>query len=296
MERIAHSLLAALGFLPLRILHALAALASVALWLLPTKPRRLTRWHLRHCLPELDADVRQRIERRSLGHMLKAITEAPAFWFGPRARLDRWLDDPAAAAQAHALRAQGRGVIWLCPHWGAWELAGLFCSLHGPLTTLYKPQKGVADTLMLRGRTRLGANLVPTSGAGVKALLSALKRNEMIGILPDHDPPAGSGVFAPLFGIPAHTTALVSKLAARSGAPVWFCLAQRLPRGRGYRFHLQPAPTDIGDPDHGVAALNNAIEAIVRRWPDQYWWAYERYRRQPPGHANPYARSKIRRN
>jgi len=291
MTSLVRFLLAALGMLPLPVLHGLATLASVALWLLPTRPRRLTSWHLRHCLPQLDADARRRITRASLAHMLKAIVEAPAFWFGPRARLERWLVDPAAAAQLAELRARNRGVIWLCPHWGAWELAGLFCSAHGPMTSLYKPQKGVVDALMLEGRTRLGAHLVPTTGAGVKALLTALKRNEMIGILPDHDPPPGSGVFAPFFGIPAHTTALVGKLAARSGAPVWFCLAERLPHGRGYRIHLQPAPDGIDDPVNGAATLNAAIEAIVRRWPDQYWWAYERYRRQPDGQPSPYRRN-----
>lgn len=277
-----------LGSLPLVVLQALGAFGGAVLWWLPNSPRYWTCWHLRRCLPELDARTRRRIARQSLGHMLKAIIEAPAFWFGARARLDLWLDDEAARAQLQALRAQDKGVIWLCPHLGAWELAGLFCSANGPMTSLYKPQKGVIDGLMHRGRTRLGADLVPTTGAGVKSLLAALKRKEMIGILPDHDPPPGSGVFAPLFGIQAHTTELVSKLAARSGAPVWFCIAERLPRGRGYRIHLLPAPDGVADPQTGVAALNRGVEDMIRRWPEQYWWAYRRYRRRPPGEAKFY--------
>ena len=277
-----------LGKLPLAVLHALAAFGGMVLWCLPNSPRHWTFWHLRRCLPELDAPTRRRIARQSLGHMLKAIIEAPAFWFGPRARLDRWLDDAAAQAQLQAWRAQDKGVIWLCPHLGAWELAGLFCSAQGPMTSLYKPQKGVVDALMHQGRRRLGADLVPTTGAGVKSLLTALRRKEMIGILPDHDPPPGSGVFAPLFGIQAHSTELVSKLAARSGAPVWFCIAERLPRGRGYRIHLLPAPEGIADPQTGVAALNRGVEDMIRRWPEQYWWAYRRYRRRPPGEAKFY--------
>ncbi len=289
MKSLLRILLRALGALPLWVLHWLATLGARLLALVPGKQRWLTRWHLAHCLPELDAGARRRIEGLSLGHMLKALAEAPAFWFGPRARLEAWLADPAAAQQVAALRAQGHGVIWLCPHLGAWELAGLFCSAQGPMTSLYKPQKGAVDALMLEGRGRLGAHLVPTSGGGVRALLQALRRQEMIGILPDHDPPPGSGRFAPLFGITAHTTELVSKLAARSGAPVWFCIAERLPRAAGYRFHLLPAPAAVADPRSGVAALNAGIEAVVRRWPEQYWWAYARYRRQPAGAADPYA-------
>ena len=278
-----------LGAAPLWLLHALGSGIGNLLWYIPSKPRRLTLWHVERCLPELPAAERERIARASLRHMFKAITEAPAFWFGPRRRLDRWLADETAMRQLAELRAQDRGVIWLCPHLGAWELSGLFCSAGGPMTSLYKPQKdATVDRIMYDGRTRLGAQLVPTDGGGVKALLTALKRKEMIGILPDHDPPKGSGVFAPLFGMTAHTTELVSKLAARSGAPVWFCLAERLPWGRGYRFHLTPAPAEVADPVHGVAALNRGVEEVVRRMPEQYWWAYERYRHQPDGQPNPY--------
>ncbi|WP_028081095.1 lysophospholipid acyltransferase family protein [Solimonas soli] len=279
----------ACGAAPLWLLHGLGNLIGTVLSRVPSKPRRLTRWHLEHCLPALDRRTRARIERESLRHMFKAVLEAPAFWFGSRRRLERWLADEPARRQLQALRDEGRGVIWLCPHLGAWELSGLFCSAGGPMTSLYKPQKDATlDRIMHDGRTRLGARLVPTDGGGVKALLTALRRKEMIGILPDHDPPKGSGVFAPLFGMTAHTTELVSKLAARSGAPVWFCIAERLPRGRGYRFHLSPAPAEVADPVAGVAALNRGIEAVVRRMPEQYWWAYERYRHQPDGAANPY--------
>jgi len=279
----------ALGSSPLWLLHGLGSFIGTVLSWVPSKPRRLTRWHLRHCLPELDARSRARLERASLQHMFKAVLEAPAFWFGDRQRLDRWLADEAAIQQLQALRDERRGVIWLCPHLGAWELSGLFCSAHGAMTSLYKPQKdATVDRIMYDGRTRLGASLVPTDSGGVKALLTALRRKEMIGILPDHDPPKGSGVFAPLFGMTAHTTELVSKLAARSGAPVWFCIAERLPRGRGYRFHLTPAPADVADPVHGAAALNRGVEDAVRRMPEQYWWAYERYRHQPDGQPNPY--------
>jgi len=82
---------------------------------------------------------------------------------------------------------------------------------------------------------------------------------------------------------------LVAKLAARSGAPVWFIAAERLSWGRGFRIHLRPAPRDIADPVLGAAALNTGVEACIREWPEQYWWSYRRYRRQPPGAPDFYA-------
>ena len=272
-----------LGWLPLPLLHGGGWLFGLLLCGLPNRLRAITRRHLERCLPELDVDERRRIERRSLIESAKAVVEAPAIWFGPEWRVARWIADEAALAVLRAEAAGGRGVIMLTPHLGNWELASFFCAQVAPIVVLYKPQKGIADAVIFAGRARRPAvRPVPTTGGGVKALLSALKRGELIGLLPDHDPPEDSGTtFAPLFGIPANTMALVAKLAQRSGAPVWFIVAERLSWGRGFRFHLRPAPAGIADAERGPSALNQGVENCVREWPGQYWWSYRRYRRRP---------------
>jgi len=288
MKSLTRFLLKALGGLPLPLLHAAGALLGMLLWWLPNGLKAVTLRHLELCLPELDREQRRRLARQSLVQSMQAVLEAPAIWYGPERRLRRWVDAPAARDEL--LAASRQGAIILCPHIGSWELAGMFCAAHGGIASLYKPQKGVMDELILEGRSRLGASLVPTSAAGVKALLQQLKGGGKIGVLPDHDPPAGSGGFAPLFGIPAHTTVLVSKLAGRIGLPVWFCYAERLPGGRGFRIHLRPAPDGVAqDGEAGLVALNQGIEGVIRHLPGQYWWSYKRYRRRPPGGGNLYA-------
>lgn len=280
-----------IGRLPLPLLHGAGALLGSALWLIPNRFRAITLRHLERCLPELDGAARRRLARRSLIESAKAVCEAPAIWFGSASRLARWIDDEAARAILIREHAAGRGVIMLTPHLGSWEIASFFCAQVAPITVLYKPQKGAMDAVILAGRSRLPeVRPVPTTGGGVKALLAALKRAELIGMLPDHDPPEDSGaVFAPLFRTPANTMALVAGLAARNGTPVWFVVAERLSWGRGFRFHLRPAPPAIEDPEHGPTALNVGVEACVREWPGQYWWSYKRYRRQPPGAPDFYA-------
>lgn len=289
MQTVIRLLLTALGQLPLPVLHGLGYVLGQILWRVPNKLRRLTLFHLALCFPARSERWRRRVARRSLIESMKAVTEAPAIWFGPRWRLRRWIGD-AKAAQAFARhREAGKGTIWLTPHQGSWELAGLFCAQFGPITTLYKPQKGPFDAVIQQGRSRLPtAQLVPTEARGVKAVLAALQRGECVGILPDHDPPEGSGQWAPFFGVPAHTMDLVPKLAARSGAAAVFIIAERRSWGRGFRFHFVPAEPDIAGKD-GVAALNRGVEACVQRLPQQYWWSYRRYRRQPAGAPDVYA-------
>jgi KDO2-lipid IV(A) lauroyltransferase len=281
--------LTVLGQLPLPLLHAIGWLLGNLAWLIPNGYRKMTVRQLELCLPELKAAERQRIARASLIESLKAICEIPAIWYGPKWRVRRWIRDPVTLEVFRKLLAGNRGAIWLTPHQGAWEIAGFFCAQAGPITLLYKPQDSAADEVILRGRSRLPrVSLVSTDGAGVKSLLAALRRHEMVGILPDHDPPEGSGKFAPLFGMPAHTMDLVPKLAARSGAPVWFIVAERLSWGRGFRFHALKAPDGVADPAQGAARVNAGLETCIRRWPEQYWWSYKRFRRRPPGTPDPY--------
>lgn len=286
MQTVLRALLTVLGHLPLLALRPLGFLLGQLLIQLPNRFRAITRLHISRCLSSSDRAERSRIERNSLIASAHAIFEAPAIWFGPLARRRRWIATSDESLQLiRTAHGQGRGVILLTPHQGAWELASFFCAQVAPLTVLYKPQKGAADTVIRQGRAR-GAQVtpVPTTGAGVKALLAALKAGNMVGILPDHDPPDTSGTaFAPLFGIPANTMDLVTKLAARSGAPVLYVIAERLPWAKGFRFHVLPADAEISDPKLGPAALNKGVERCICKLPDQYWWSYRRFRRRPPG-------------
>jgi KDO2-lipid IV(A) lauroyltransferase len=144
---------------------------------------------------------------------------------------------------------------------------------------------------MTGARERFGAALVPADMAGVRALLKALRRGELLGILPDQEPRHGNGVFSPFFGIPAYTMTLLARLAQQSAAPVFVTYAERLARGAGFRLHFQPLDLE---PHYSVeeitAAVNAGIEDCVRRLPQQYQWSYKRFKTQPAGAGNFYSR------
>ncbi|HEX7382425.1 MAG TPA: hypothetical protein VF265_09770 [Nevskiaceae bacterium] len=289
MQVVLRGLLVFIGYWPLVVLHALGWFTGTALWWFPNSLRRGTRIHVELCLPGTPLEQRRRIARRSLIESMKGLLEAPAIWFGPRWRLRRWMGGASARDAMRKALAQAPSAIFLTPHLGSWELAGQFVAEFSRVTVLYKPQDSVFDPLILAGRARNpNARLVPTTTGGVKALLGALRNGEAVGILPDHDPPPGSGRFAPFFGIPAHTTDLVGKLAARTDAGVWFLVAERRPWARGFQLHLTPAPAGIRERKQSVAALNRGVEACILRLPEQYWWSYKRYRRQPTGRGSPY--------
>lgn len=280
-----------LAALPLPVAHGLGALLGVLTGLIPNKFTQLTRWHIRRCFPELGFWAREGLIWASLIEAGKAVLEGPILWAGPKQRVQHLVRETHGWDHVEAAIAAGKGVITAAPHLGAWEMAGLEYSRHFPITSLYKPQKGSWDALIRQGRERFGATLVPSDRGGVRDLLETLRAGKTNGILPDQDPPEGSGTFAPFFNITAHTPVLIPRLARRTGATVIYMYCERLSWGRGFILHFIPASPAVADADEATActALNLGVEQCIRRHPAQYWWSYPRYRRQPQGFPDFYA-------
>jgi KDO2-lipid IV(A) lauroyltransferase len=287
-ERLVALFIDAVALLPLRAAHGLGWLIGYLLAKIPNKQRRNALVNIRLCYPNLGEAEAVAFRDRSLLEYGKTYAEIAFLWRRPVARVLASVRE--SDGLEHLERKDGKGVIVLSPHLGAWELAGLYLSTQGPTTTLYKPQP-VGDSLIRQARARGGADLVPTDQQGIRRLLQALRRGDYLGILPDQEPKADRGsVFAPFFGVPAFTMLLVSRLARKTGARVVYLFAERMPRGRGYRLHCLPAPEGIASEDDLTAAnaLNLGVERCIGVCPEQYVWAYKRFRSRPDGGAHPY--------
>ncbi|MEC5208836.1 lauroyl/myristoyl acyltransferase [Vogesella perlucida] len=127
----------------------------------------------------------------------------------------------------------------------------------------------------------------PATPAGVRILMKALKSGEATIILPDQVPGGGEGVWAPFFGRPAFTMSLLPRLAQMQGVTVLWFAGERLPDGQGFAVHIQPQTQPFnGDKAQDGAILNQQVEQLIRRWPAQYLWSYNRYKR-PAGAPAP---------
>jgi KDO2-lipid IV(A) lauroyltransferase len=259
--------------------------------LVPNRSRDVTRINLKLCMPELAESERAQLERDSLMEAGRTMFELGALWNWERERVLALVREVRGVEALDEALREKRGVIGLTPHLGAWEMVGLWVGAHYPFTALYRPPRAAEMESVYRvARERLGSRLVPTDANGVRTIYRVLAAGEVCGILPDQDPGRGAGIFVPFFGPVANTTVFVARLAHKSGAPVIFSWAERLPRGAGFCLHFERGPRDLGDPDVEVAtrALNREIERLVRRLPAQYLWSYSRFRTRPPGERSPY--------
>jgi KDO2-lipid IV(A) lauroyltransferase len=280
-------LLKLLARLPLPMLHGLGVILGWLIYWAPGRHSGRMRNNLFDsglCMPGHDC---RRLLRQSIGEAGKAIVELLPMWLRPYERVVKLVRGTSGWEHIDAARAAGKGVIVIAPHIGCFEIINLYYAARHPFTAMYKPpRQPVLDALMLTGRQRGQATLVPTDLSGVRALLAALKRHEAIGILPDQVATGGDGVWAPFFGRPAYTPTLVASLQRKTGAAAFFVAAERLSWGRGYHLHVVPLDEALpADKTAAAIRINQGVEDIVRRFPAQYLWSYNRHKR--PGGAAP---------
>ena len=218
--------------------------------------------------------------RGAVGASGQLVAELPRLWLGRPVPV-LW-DGAHHVEEALAL---GRGVLFLTPHLGCFEVtaqayAQRYGLAHQPMTVLFRPprQPWLRD-LVATARARPGLHTAPTTLAGVKQMIKALKNGQSLGLLPDQVPPLGLGLWLPFFGREAYTMTLSARLAQQTGATVLMAWGERLSWGRGYRVHVKPlAATLPADGEPAASVINQALEDLIRACPQQYLWGYARYK------------------
>jgi len=270
-----------LARLPLPLMQRLGSVLGWLVWCLSPSYRRSFKANVQ------TAGVAWRDARPAVAAIGSMVAELPWVWMRPHsATLDGLVKWDGAEHFEAAMQA-GKGVIIMSPHIGAWEIgaqaiAEKFGPAYGPMIALFRPaRKAWLEPLVANARTRPYLDSAPTSLAGVRTLIRALRNGGYTAILPDQVPPLGQGVWAPFFGRDVYTMTLLAKLAQQTGAQVIMTWCERLPAGQGFCMHMRPfdAPemTDAAvSPEMAAAAVNRGVERMVLAAPGQYMWGYAR--------------------
>jgi Kdo2-lipid IVA lauroyltransferase/acyltransferase len=271
----------ALNCLPLPLLHNLGALMGWLNWLLSPTYRRLLRENLAQAgMPEH--------RNEAIVAAGQTLFELPKIWLRPQDEVIERVAKVSGQEHVETAWAAGKGILYLTPHLGCFEITAQYLASHRPITVLYRaPKQTWLQELYEAGRAA-NLKIAAADMSGVRALIKALRSGEAIGMLPDQVPGNGEGVWAPFFGRPAYSMTLAARMAD-TGASVLLTYAERLPYGAGYHVHFLPLSGPLsGTTEEKVAQLNAEIERVIRECPGQYLWGYNRYKR-PSGAPKPAA-------
>jgi Kdo2-lipid IVA lauroyltransferase/acyltransferase len=271
----------------------LARAAGIALgWITYFFHRRL-RWvgmrNLALAYPEKSRAERARILRgvfTSLGRQLAEVCLFPKYTqknIGTVVVYDGFENFERAVAR-------GKGVLFLTGHLGGWELSAFAHSLYGhPLHVVMRAlDNPYLDQLSRQYRTMHGNSMIDKDEP-VRALLSAMKAGETVGILMDTNMTPQQGVFVNFFGIAACTASGLARIALRTDAavvPGFTIWDQSLGK---YRLRFDP-PVELvrtGSDESDIVAntqkFTSIIEEYVRQYPDQWLWVHRRWKTTPAG-------------
>ena len=271
-----------LSFLPLWLAHGIgAALGWVVFALSPTYRGRFLANSKR-------AGYTFAGVKGAIASSGRLVAELPKLWMSTAGKSQGKAEAPftwRGVQHIEAAYATGKGVIFLTPHLGSFEMIGQawgqdFGPKFGNFTVLFRPaRKAWMSDLVANSRNRPGLATVPTNLSGVRQMIKALRKGEAVGLLPDQVPPDGMGLWTPFFGKSAYTMTLAARLSAQTGATVLVGFGERLSFGRGYVLHISPLKQALSDNlETAVQQMNTEMEALIRGCPTQFLWGYGRYK------------------
>jgi Kdo2-lipid IVA lauroyltransferase/acyltransferase len=268
-----HLLFRMVAALPLHIVQALGVALARLAFALSTRERQRLEQNLRYAGYD-DPQLR----RATIAEAGKTLLEMPWLWTRSQDEVVNLVQDVESDTFTCEAFAQGKGIIYLTPHLGSFEVAVQYAASLAPITAMYRPprQSGL-EPFIRAGRARGDVRLATADLKGVFALLRALRNGESVGILPDQVPRKGEGEWTEFFGRPAYTMTLTHRLQKSTDAVVVLVFCERLPRGSGYKIHLGSLPA-LDPGESPTRQLNRALEQLIRKCPAQYLWSYNRYK------------------
>lgn len=175
--------------------------------------------------------------------------------------------------------AQGKGMLVVTAHFGNWERFAQFARTQGKeifaVARDLDDARAHADVQRLRELTGL---TVISRGNAARTMISLLRENKIVALLPDQN---CSESFLPFFGLPTGTVLGPATISLRTGAPLVPAFCARVGAGK-YKTIVWPPIEPTPGIENKVEALsrsmNDAIERIVRMYPDQWLWFHDRWK------------------
>lgn len=247
------------------------------LYKLDRKHRDRTEWNLRLAFPDWP---QSRIESTAYEVFCHFGRVAGDFLRSPK----RSPEEVLASIEVHgtenfdAALAKGRGVLAITGHFGNWErMAHFFVATGRKMCVVARDanQEGVQQKVM-DIRTSVGLDVL-SRGSSAREILSRLRKNEVIAMLPDQN---ASDAFVPFFGHLCGTVLGPAVLHERTGAPILPIFCWRTGPGR-YEALVKPAlefPNQSATREDMMAAIMAELESVIKEHPEQYLWMHDRWK------------------
>ncbi len=269
------------AWMPLRLQSWLSAMIAGLVRLAGWRKLETVGANLALAYPDVPVERIERLCRANTREMVRTLFECGPAWHRSQAWFQRHIVEVQGRHHVEAPLQEGRGLLVLGGHLGNWEVSILYGSLTLPIAYLYKPPRsGRLDRLLTERRSRFNGEMIATGGAAMRRAVRKLRHGQAVGMLFDQLPRGGDSVQAPFFGQSAATMTLPHRLIRATQCAV--VMGHCLRTAGGWKIRFDPVPeADHPDQRQATAAMNRALEQVVRETPEQYLWQYRRFESLP---------------
>ncbi len=264
---------AAAQCIPTSLLYSVADFLGLATYLTCRAPVRSLRANLARAFPQASDRERSRLARRIFRNFARYLVDYGRFRWAPQEGLEAMIPVLEGRENLRDAFDADRGVILVTGHIGNWELGGLFFGHRGMKVNVVTLPDGShqidAIRNVYRGQYSIHTIVLDGSPFASLEMVAALKRGEMVAMLVDRWG-KGDGVASAFFGGVHYLPRGPFVLSRVTGAPILPAFVVR--DGTSYRGIVEP-PFVVQQEEFGpyAAQISQALERLVRRYPDQWY-------------------------
>lgn len=273
--------------IPLGIGRFLGKTLGIFISLLPFKRLKVSLNNIQNTLGNslTGAEV-VRLNRKVYMHFGQALFELSRIFRMNSENLDKYIVFEGEDNLTKAL-VKGKGVFLLSAHIGNWEMITAAVSIrYGKLSAIASTQHSPSINRLIHSiRTRFGMEVIPKK-KGLKKMISAINQNRIVGILLDLNTKWDQGVFVDFLGRPSCTNKSLALMALKLDTPVIPVFSVREKDGLyhikfGEEVNLIRTGDRTADIEENTGLFTRIIEALVRKYPDQWLWVHRRWKTLP---------------
>jgi KDO2-lipid IV(A) lauroyltransferase len=250
--------------------------------------RRIVRRNLKFVYPEWPPERVKRKSKRVFQNLCITILEiCQMICFSS----DEILDRVKIRGEEYLLNAMhyNKGVILISAHLGNWEIVPLFWPLYfnAPITVVARQIQSKIINRWIHGvRTRFGSRVIYKDDA-LPEMTRTLRNGKILAILIDQGIKSSLGIKIKFFNKFVTATPAAALLALRCNSPVLPGFCTRNADG-AFTIRLEPPLVlkktgDLSaDLKTNTQIMTDAIEKMVRKYPEQWFWVHKRWRKYYP--------------
>jgi len=251
--------------------------------------RAVVRRNIGLCFPDLSVPERNALAKRHFEALGMSLIEMGIGRWASERRIRRVMT-LEGLEHLQAAVAEGRGVILLTAHFTTLEATGrLLAQVSPPFDAVYRKNRSEFITELQRSGREVSADGT-IEKREIKKMVRSLRAGRPVWYAPDQSFDRKGAEIVEFFGVPCWQTTATSVLARLGNAVVLPYFPRRRDDGHyvmtiGERF--DPFPTD--DLRADTLRYVEALEAHVRRCPEQYFWIHRKFKNLPEGYPDYYA-------